>query len=202
MKKYLKIIYVFFIIGLESFGNMSAVMAILEENLIKKNKMVEMDDIIDAVTLSRIGPGATTANAVAYLGNKMAGFWGGVIAGISYTIAPLIVILLIYGFLENVLEFQFVKSAIRGGLIFTCIIFAKSTYEMAKAILLDKFNTIMFILAVLIELIFKISCIYIILSSTFIGVVKVLVFDKRKNTILMLPFEDSKVHDLRRAKKD
>lgn len=189
MKRYLKIIYVFFIIGLESLGNMSAVMAILEENLIKRHKLVKQDDIIDAVTLSRLGPGATTVNAVVYLGNKIAGFFGGVIAGIGYMIAPLIVILLIYGFLEKLLEYNFVKSALKGCLIYICVIFIKSTYDMGKSVLQDRFNAIIFILAVFIELTFELPCIFMIISAIIIGLIKVFVL-KKTRAPLLLPYEN------------
>ena len=185
IKIYLKIIYVFFIIGLESLGNMSAVSAILEVNLVKKHKMVEQDDIIDSVTMARLGPGAITANAVAYLGNKIAGFFGGVIAGISYTIAPLIIILLIYGFLEKALELRFVQSALKGCLIYICVIFFKTIYDMGKSILSDKFNIVWFILAIIIELIFNIPCMYIIISSIIIGIIKVLIFHNRKKQLFL-----------------
>lgn len=41
MKKTIKFIYIFLIIGLESLGNMGAVTTVLEENLVKKNKLVK-----------------------------------------------------------------------------------------------------------------------------------------------------------------
>ena len=189
MKKILKFVYIFFMIGLESLGNMSAVMVILEENLIKKNKLVEEEDIIDAVTLSRIGPGAITANAVAYLGNKRAGFWGGVLATICYTIAPLMVMVAIYGFLEKALKFSFVQSALKGCLIYICIIFLKSTIEMGKGVLKNKFCIAIYLIAVLIELIFKVSCIWIVAGALIIGIIKVF-FLKKKKSQLYLPYID------------
>ena len=139
LRRITKFIYVFFIIGLESLGNMSAVTAVLEENLIKKNELVKEEDIIDAVTISRLGPGATTANAVAYLGNKIAGFWGGILATICYTIAPLIVMLIIYSFIERALEYSFVQSALKGCLVYICVLFIKSTIDMGKTVLNNKF---------------------------------------------------------------
>ena len=185
IRNYLKIIYVFFIIGLESLGNMSAVSAILEENLVKKHKMVEQDDIIDSVTMARLGPGAITANAVAYLGNKIAGFLGGIIAGISYTIAPLIIFLVIYGFLDKALELRFVQSALKGCLIYICVIFLETIYQMGKSILQDKLNIVLFTLAIIIELTFNIPCMYIIISAVIIGLIKIFVFQKGKQQLLL-----------------
>ena len=178
MKKILNFIYVFLIIGLESLGNMSAVTTVLQENLIKRNKLVTEEDIIDAVTISRLGPGATTANAVAFLGNKIAGFWGGVIATICYTICPLIVILLIYGFLQNLLEYNFIISALKGGLIYISIIFVESSIQMGKNILTNKTNITIFICALLVSILFKKSCIWIIISAILFGIIKVFYLQK------------------------
>ena len=157
MKKTLKFIYVFFIIGLESIGNMSAVTAVLEENLVKKNQYVTQEDIIDAITLSRLGPGATTANMVAFLGNKIAGFWGGVLATICYTIAPLLVIVAISGFIDKLLEYETVLSALKGCLICICVMFIKSTINMGKSVLVNRFNIAVFILS-LILIALKTAC--------------------------------------------
>jgi len=168
MKKFLKFIYVFFIIGLESLGNMSAVMIILEENLVKKNEWVTKEDVIDAVTISRIGPGATTANAVAFLGNKIAGFWGGVLATVCYTIGPLIVIVIIMNYIEKILEYQLVLSALKGSLVCICVVLINSTISMGKSVLKNKFNICIFILSLLVSIIFKVSSVWIIIFTIII----------------------------------
>lgn len=183
MRKKLKFIYIFLIIGLESLGNMSAVTAVLEENLIKRNKLVTEEDIIDAVTISRIGPGATTANAVAFLGNKIAGFWGGVTAAICYTICPLIVILMIYGLIQKLLEYSFVMSALKGGFIYISIMLIESSIQIGKNILKNKTNIIIFICALLVSILFKISCIWIIISAILFGVIKVFYLQKLSKEI-------------------
>ena len=180
LRRIAKFIYVFFIIGLESLGNMSAVTAVLEENLIKKNELVKEEDIIDAVTISRLGPGATTANAVAYLGNKIAGFWGGILATICYTIAPLIVMLIIYSFIERALEYSFVQSALKGCLVYICVLFIKSTIDMGKTVLNNKFNIGVFLLGIIITYIFKVSCVYIIIGAIIVGIVKNILMNKKQ----------------------
>ena len=165
MKKFLKFVYIFFIIGLESLGNMSAVMIILEENLVKKNQLVTKEDVIDAVTMARIGPGATTANAVAFLGNKIAGFWGGVLATICYTIGPLIVISLIINYIEKMLEYPLVVSALKGSLICISVVLVNSTISMGKSVLINKFNICIFVISLLISIIFNVSSVWIIILA-------------------------------------
>lgn len=184
IKEIIKFIYVFSIIGLESLGNMSAVTAVLQDNLIKKNKMVTEEDIIDAVTLSRLGPGATTSNMVAFLGNKVAGFWGGAIATVCYTICPLIVIIIIYGFIEQLLKFDFISSALKGGLIYISIMFINSSIDMGKNILKNKINIIVFSFSLVASLIFNIPCIYIIICAIIFGIIKIISENKKLINII------------------
>lgn len=173
MMRKLKFIYIFLIIGLESFGNLSAVTTVLQRNLVKKNKLVTEEDIVDAITISRLGPGAMTANAVAFLGNKIAGFFGGVIATICYTICPLAIILIIAGFLPKLLEQDLIISAAKGGLIYISVIFTKSSFEMGKSILINKTNIIVFTVVLITTILFKISCVWMIILAIIVGIFKV-----------------------------
>ncbi|MBR0491321.1 MAG: chromate transporter [Clostridia bacterium] len=165
MKKSIKFIYIFFIIGLESLGNMSAVTAVLEDNLMKKNKLVTQEDIIDAVSMSRLGPGAVTANAVAFLGNKIAGFWGGFFATFFYTLGPLIIIISISCCIENLLQYQFIASALKGSLVCIGVMLIKSTISMGKVVLINKFTIYIFIMSLILSIFLNISSIYIILIA-------------------------------------
>ena len=165
MKRKLKFIYIFLIIGLGSFGNMSAVTFILEKVLIKKYKLVTQEDILDAITLARLGPGATTANMVAFLGNKIAGFSGGVTSTVCYTILPLFVIIIIYKFFINLLDYSSIVSAMKGGLVFITVMIIDSAFEMIKKILKDKFNISIFGVILLLSISINISYFWFIIIA-------------------------------------
>jgi chromate transporter len=171
MKKIIKFIYVFLIIGFESLGNMSAVSAVLEENLIKKNKWITEEDLIDSITISRLGPGATTANMVAFLGNKIAGVGGGILATICYTILPMIIILCSINVLDKMVGYSVVMSALKGSLACIFAMFVKSTWEMGKSILKCKLNKFVFGIALLCIFCAKISGVWIILASVILGII-------------------------------
>ena len=55
---------------------------------------------------------------------------------------------------------------------------------MGKIILKDRFNTVIFIFAIIIELTFNIPCMYIIISAVIIGLIKIFVFQKGKQQLL------------------
>ena len=171
MKKILKFIYVFLIIGFESLGNMSAVSAVLEENLIKKNKWITEEDLIDSITISRLGPGATTANMVAFLGNKILGVWGGILATVCYTILPMIIILSAVNILDKIVEYSVVMSALKGSLACIFAMFIKSSFDIGKNVLNSKVNRVIFAVTLLLIFFCNISGVWIILGSVVVGII-------------------------------
>lgn len=173
MKKILKFIWTFLVIGLESLGNQSTVTLVLEENLVKKNKYVKEEDLIDALTLARLGPGATTSNMVAFLGNRIAGFWGGVLATICYVIAPLIVILIFSSVVDKVSQYDFISSALRGGLVVICIMIVKSIFDMWKSVIENKFNIVIFVASLVMVIIFDVQVVFTIIGAGVVGVWRV-----------------------------
>ena len=125
--------------------------------------------------MARLGPGAITANAVAFLGNKIAGFWGGFLATICYTIGPLFITILIINFIENLLQYQFVASILKGSLVCILVMLINSTVSMGKIILNDKFNIFVFITSLILSIILNIPSIFIMLIAMALGIFRILI---------------------------
>lgn len=172
MKKIFKFIWTFLVIGLESLGNQSTVTLVLEENLVKKNNYVKEEDLIDALTLARLGPGATTSNMVAFLGNRIAGFWGGVLATICYVIAPLIVILLVSDVVDKVSQYDFVVSALRGGLVVICVMLIKSILDIWKSVIENRINFVIFVVSLVMVILFDVPVVFTIVGAGVVGGLK------------------------------
>lgn len=124
--------------------------------------------------MARLGPGATTANAVAFLGNKIAGFWGGMIATICYTICPLIITIFIINFIEDLLKYQFIASALKGSLVCILVLLIKSTISMGKNILNSKFNIFIFIISLILSIIFNIPSVFIMIIAMVFGILNLI----------------------------
>lgn len=180
INKILKFIYVFLIIGFESLGNMSAVTAVLEDNLIKKNKWITQEDLADSITIARLGPGATTANMVAFLGNKIAGIGGGILATVCYTILPMIIILCLVDILDKVIQYSWVMSALNGSLACIFAMFVKSMLDMGKNILNCFENKVVFGISIIFIIFFNVSGIWVIFGSIIVGGVIILTKNVKK----------------------
>ena len=70
----MKLFYLFSKIGLQVFGNLVTMIPIFENELVTKRKLISNEDVLDAITIGRCGPGAAIVNTIAFIGNKIDGF--------------------------------------------------------------------------------------------------------------------------------
>ncbi len=90
---YLKLYFVFFRIGLFSFGGGLPMLSLIERELLVR-KWLSSAEFLDLVSIAQVTPGAIAINSATYAGNKVAGFLGGAVATLG-VITPSIVIIII-----------------------------------------------------------------------------------------------------------
>ena len=92
---YLKLFWSFFQVGLFSFGGGYAALPLIEEQVIHQNNWLSSTEFIDIITISQMTPGPIAINTSTFVGTKVAGIPGSVVATLG-CIAPscIIVILL------------------------------------------------------------------------------------------------------------
>ena len=90
---YFTLFFTFFKIGLFTFGGGLAMLPLIQQELLRRNWMT-VPEFLDLVSIAQITPGAIGVNSATYVGNKLCGFWGGVVATAG-VITPSIIIILI-----------------------------------------------------------------------------------------------------------
>ena len=80
MNLLVEIFLVFFKIGLFSFGGGYAMMPLFEKEIINGLHWISYSDFIDIVAIAQTTPGPFAVNSATFIGNKLAGFWGSVVA--------------------------------------------------------------------------------------------------------------------------
>jgi len=94
--------WIFFKAGM-AFGGGLGILAVLEEELVTRRKVISREDFLTYYGISRIVPsGSMTALAVAY-GYRLGGFWGTVIA-LTAMVVPALVITVVLTMLYGVLK--------------------------------------------------------------------------------------------------
>ena len=121
MKKYTELFLLMLKIGLFTFGGGYAMIALLENELVSKKKWIDKDEFLDVVAISESTPGPIAINSATYIGYRLLGFFGSLVATVAVCIPSFVIIYAISIFFDAFLSFELVANAFRG--IQICVIY-------------------------------------------------------------------------------
>ena len=110
-----------FKIGLFTFGGGYAMIALLENEFVEKQKFLEKDEFLDVVAIAESTPGPIAINMATYIGYKKLRFFGSAFATLGVVLPSFLIIFVISLFLDAFLSFTLVANAFRG--IQVCVIY-------------------------------------------------------------------------------
>jgi chromate transporter len=97
----LRLAATFLRIGALAYGGLGATLALIERELVERRHAVTRDDIAAALAHTKLLPGSTVVQVVAYLGWRLGGWPGSAIATICFIIPSALLMLgLAYGYAE------------------------------------------------------------------------------------------------------
>ncbi len=77
---YLELFFSFLQIGLFSFGGGYAAMPLIKEQVVVQHAWLSMSEFTDLITISQMTPGPIAVNSATFVGNKIAGIPGSIVA--------------------------------------------------------------------------------------------------------------------------
>ena len=133
----------FFKIGAFSFGGGYAMLPLLEEEVIRNHAWMTSSEFIDIFAISEMTPGPIAVNAATFLGFRVSGIIGAMIATFAVILPSFIVISLIFASLTKFKESKYVAWVFEGirpiviGLIMAAgITVGKSSFVDVKSIII------------------------------------------------------------------
>lgn len=117
---YLEIFFSFFQIGLFSIGGGYAALPLIENQVIEAHNWLTVTEFADLLTISQITPGPIAINSATFVGTKVAGLSGAIIATIG-CVTPAFIILLILSYFyfkyKNLLTIQGILRGLRPAVV-------------------------------------------------------------------------------------
>jgi chromate transporter len=171
LKEYLGLMLTMLKIGLFTFGGGYAMLALLENEFVSKQKWMEKDEFLDMAAIAESTPGPIAINAATYIGYKQFGILGSVFATVGICLPSFLIIYLISLFFDAFLSLTYVQYAFRG--IQVCVIYLilNAGIKMFKQMKKSRFNLIVIfatIICMLISSMFALNfstVIYILISG-------------------------------------
>ena len=166
----LKLFSIFFKIGAFTFGGGYAMIPLIEKEVVTKQKWVSYEEVVDVFVIAQSIPGAIAINSSTFIGYKIAGRKGAIVATAGVVLPSIIIITIIASFFTRFQDNLIVKGAFRG--IRSCIValIILAGIKISKTSVKDKFTFVITAIGIIIIIFFNVKAILIILVGGGIGI--------------------------------
>lgn len=163
-------------IGAFTFGGGYAMIGIIENEVVSEKKWISHDDMMDITVVAESTPGPLAINTATFVGYRVGGLFGSLLATAGIVIPSLVIICAIALFLENFLSITWVASAFRGIKVAVAFLIFGAGWKMVRKMKKNVLSFVIFFLALGVMLgvnfgLIRFSSIYLILISALFGLV-------------------------------
>ena len=186
LNKLLVLFVTFFKIGAFTFGGGYAMIPLIQHEVSIKKKWLRAEEISEVITISESTPGPLAINAATYVGYKLAGVLGSIVATLGIVIPSFVIIFVISIFFDTFLKIKIIANAFLGIKAAVSLLVLRGAYSLFKTMKKDFFSYIILISVYASSIILgflpsvSISSIYFILVGALIGIIYELLHTKNK----------------------
>lgn len=128
-----ELFFVFFKIGLFTFGGGYAMISVIEDLCVEKHRWITHQDMATIVTVAESTPGPIAINGATFVGYRRGKLPGAIAATLGVITPSFLIIFLISMFLDNFLEITIVAHAFQGIKIAVGILILNAAVTMIRS---------------------------------------------------------------------
>lgn len=170
MKELWNLFVTFARIGGLTFGGGYAMLPILQREVVERRKWATEEELMDYYAIGQCTPGVIAANTATFIGQRLRGVVGGVVATLGVVFPSLIIITLIAAFIQNFSDMAVVKNAFAGVRVCVCVLVFNAVVKLWKKSVTDKRSLMIFLLVFLLSVLTSVSPLIFVLLSGAAGV--------------------------------
>lgn len=169
MKELFDLFWTFCKIGALTFGGGYAMLPIIQREIVENKKWSTDKEILDYYAVGQCTPGVIAVNTATFIGYKLRGITGGIIATIGVVFPSLIIILTIASFLQNFADMAIVQSAFAGIRVAVVALIITTVIKLLKSSIKDYLGVIIAIIAFIISAFLGLSPVYVVIAAGLTG---------------------------------
>ena len=167
----LQLFWVFFKIGLFTFGGGLAMISLISREVAENKKWITEKEMGDIVIVAESTPGAIAVNTATYVGYKTAGVLGSIFATLGVVLPSFIIISVIYVFFDLFKDNVWVAAAFKGIRAAVIVLLFNAVLKLFKPMQKNAVTIIGACLVFLVTLFTDVNSIYLILAGGILGIV-------------------------------
>ena len=144
-------------VGVLTFGGGYAMIPILEREIVDKQGWASSEELMDYYAVGQCTPGVIAVNTATFIGRKVAGVPGGIVATAGVVFPSVVIITVIAGILSNFADIPAVQSAFAGIRVCVCVLIFNAVLKLWKAAVPDKATLVLAVLVFVLSFFLKLS---------------------------------------------
>ena len=170
MKIYLELLLSFFKVGIMTFGGGYAMLPILQREIVDNKGWATEEELMDYFAIGQCTPGVIAVNTATFIGRKVKGTLGGIVATLSVVLPSLMIISLLAGVIEAFKEVVWVQHAFGGIRICVCVLIGNAVWKLLKKAVIDLPTTILYLAVLLGSLLLPVEPVLFVVLSAAAGI--------------------------------
>ncbi|MDO5707649.1 MAG: chromate transporter [Andreesenia angusta] len=169
-----RLFWLFFKIGLFTIGGGYAMIPIIQDEVVEKQELLTTTEFVDALAISQASPGAIAINLSVFLGYRIKGVKGAVLAVLGSALPSYIIILLVSSIFFKYRNLPAVESVFTGIRIAVVAMIGVSLVSLIKTVKMNKFGYAIFVIAGILLILLNWNPIIVLI----LGALSAIVFDR------------------------
>ena len=164
-----KIFFTFLKIGAFTFGGGYAMLPLIREAVVVKERWISEDGFIDMIGITQSVPGVLAVNSAIFLGYQIAGLSGAFVATLGAVLPSFFVILALAAFFREFSSNELVTRAFRGIRPAVVALIAHAVFKLGKRAVKNHRAFILMLLVFSLNILFRVNPIFLMLGSALTG---------------------------------
>jgi len=127
----LKIFFEFCKIGVVAFGGGNAIYPILHKEVVENLHWIEEQDFLYMVSIAETTPGPIGMNLSTFIGHRLSGFAGAVVATMGYDLLPFLIMLFVAITVVKLQENKVYRKFLSAVMVVVLVLLMRAVYLMA-----------------------------------------------------------------------
>ena len=157
-------------VGVMTFGGGYAMIPILEREIVDRQGWASSEELMDYYAVGQCTPGVIAVNTATFIGYKVAGNLGGIVATLGVVFPSVVIITLIAGILTSFADIPAVRSAFSAIRVCVCVLIFNAVLKLWKGAVKDKAAAVIFAVVFGLSVFFDISPVLFVLLCGIAGI--------------------------------
>ena len=167
----LELFLVFAKVGVMTFGGGLAMLPILQREVVETHRWATEDELADYYAIGQCTPGIIAVNTATFIGQKLAGIPGGILATLGVVFPSLVIITVLAGVITAFSDVVWIQNAFAGIRVCVCVLIFNTALKLAKKAIVDWKTAVIFGVILLGAILTPVSPILFVLGAALAGIV-------------------------------